>query len=49
MTGEIDTPAMIKYCLDCPWPKCWNCLGQNNAYSWALKNDLKEEKDETEK
>lgn len=36
----VDTPAMIQYCLRCPWDKCWNCLGQKSSYSYALRMEL---------
>ena len=36
----VDTPEMIEYCLNCPWDKCWDCLGQKSAYSQALRFEL---------
>lgn len=32
-----DTPEMIRTCLSCPWPRCWDCFGRNNAYSYGLR------------
>lgn len=36
----IDTPEMIRYCLNCPWDNCWNCLGLKNCYSYGLRLEL---------
>lgn len=38
----VDTPAMVQYCLSCPFPDCWDCLGKNNAYTYGLRMELDE-------
>lgn len=44
---QIDTQQMIDYCLECPWDKCWNCLGRYTDYSYGLRLELKGESDRT--
>lgn len=39
---NTDSPEMINFCLNCPWVKCWNCLGQFNAFSYNLRRALEE-------
>lgn len=41
-SNQVDTPQMIKLCLNCPWPVCWNCLGLKNKYSYGLRLELSE-------
>ena len=42
LNNEVDSPEMIQYCLECPWKKCWDCLGQKNDYAYALRLELDE-------
>lgn len=44
---QTDDKEMIEQCLNCPWPKCWNCFGnRRNPYTQALYADLERRKNE---
>lgn len=40
---QTEPQRVIDFCLSCQWDVCWNCLGKHNAYSRALRQELKEE------
>ena len=37
MLGKEDTQEQIKACLECKFPECINCLGENTAYGFAVR------------
>ena len=45
---STDNAAMIRLCLKCKWPECWNCLGLTNCYSYGLRLELEKEDDAEE-
>ena len=46
LNNAVDTASMIRFCLKCPWPECWDCLGKKTEASAALRLKLKKEDEE---